>query len=142
MLKGTSVSSLETASKVASNRTPRHINSKVVLNMIRRRQPISRADLARTSGLRASTISLIVEELIASNWVLEGEVANSSRGRKPMLLSVNDQRCVIALDIHPSQTTVAIADIGGRIVAQSIVSLPDEPTRAIDAMTKAIRQLM
>ena len=129
-------------SKVASNRTPRHINSKVVLNMIRRRQPISRADLARNSGLQASTISLIVEELIASHWVLEGEVANSSRGRKPMLLSLNDQRCVIALDIHPSQTTVAIADIGGRILAQNIVSLPDQPSRAIDAMTKAIRQVM
>jgi len=110
--------------------------------MIRRRQPISRADLARTSGLRASTISLIVEELIDSGWVLEGEVAKSSRGRKPMLLSLNDQRCVIALDIHPSQTTVAIADIGGRIVAQSVVSLPAQPAQAIGAMIKAIRQVI
>jgi predicted NBD/HSP70 family sugar kinase len=135
------VSSLEAANgKVASNRTPRQINSKFILNMIRRRHPISRADLARSSGLRASTISLIVEELIASQWVLEGKVANSSRGRKPMLLSLNDQRCVIALDIHPSQTTVAIADIGGRIVAQNVVSLPSQPAQAIGAMTRAIRQ--
>jgi predicted NBD/HSP70 family sugar kinase len=59
-----------------------------------------------------------------------------------MLLSLNDQRCVIALDIHPTQTTVAIADVGGRIFAQNIVSLPAQPSRAIDAMTKAIRQVM
>ena len=110
--------------------------------MIRRRQPISRADLARRSGLRASTISLIVEELITSHWVAEGEVANSSRGRKPVLFSLNDQRCVIALDIHPSQTTLAIADLAGRIVAQSVVSLPAKPSQAIGAMTKAIRQVM
>jgi predicted NBD/HSP70 family sugar kinase len=110
--------------------------------MIRRRQPISRADLARNSGLRASTISLIVEQLIAHRWVLESEVANSSRGRKPMLLSLNDHRCVIALDIHPSRTTVAIADISGGIVAQNVVSLPDQPARAIGAMTKSIRALM
>jgi len=110
--------------------------------MIRRRQPISRADLARRSGLRASTISLIVEELIATHWVLEGEVANASRGRKPMLLSLNDQRCVIALDIHPSQTTLAIADLGGRIVAQNVLSLPTDPARAIGAMTKALRRVM
>jgi predicted NBD/HSP70 family sugar kinase len=128
--------------QVASNRTPRHINSKVVLNIIRRHQPISRADLARSSGLQASTISLIVEDLIASRWVLEGEVANSSRGRKPMLLSLNDQRCVIALDIHPSQTTVAVTDLGGRIVAQSVVSLPEEPGMAIGTMTRAIRQMI
>jgi predicted NBD/HSP70 family sugar kinase len=130
------------SSDVASNRTPRHINSKVVLNIIRRGQPISRADLARSSGLRASTISLIVEELIANGWVLEGEVANSSRGRKPMLLSLNDHRCVIALDIHPSRTTVAIADIRGGIVAQNVVTLPAQPARAIGAMTKAIRKIM
>jgi len=113
-----------------------------VLNIIRRRQPISRADLARSSGLRASTISLIVEELIAKGWVLEGEVADSSRGRKPMLLSLNDHRCVIALDIHPSRTTVAITDIKGGIVAQNVVSLPAQPTPAIGAMTKAIRQII
>jgi predicted NBD/HSP70 family sugar kinase len=137
------VRSLESAScDVASNRTPRHINSKVVLNIIRRGQPISRADLARSSGLRASTISLIVEELIANEWVLEGEVANSSRGRKPMLLSLSDHRCVIALDIHPSRTTVAIADIRGGIVAQNVVTLPVQPARAIGAMTKAIRQII
>jgi predicted NBD/HSP70 family sugar kinase len=92
--------------------------------------------------LRASTISLIVEELIANEWVLEGEVANSSRGRKPMLLSLNDHRCVIALDIHPSRTAVAIADIRGGIVAQNVVSLPAQPTRAIGAMTTAIREMM
>ena len=137
------MTSLETASrKVASNRTPRHINSKVVLNMIRRRQPVSRAYLARTSGLRASTISLIVEELIASKWVLESKVAKSSRGRKPILLSVNDRRCVIALDIHPGQTTVAVADVGGRIVAQNVLSLPSKPSQAIGAITKAIRQVL
>jgi hypothetical protein len=40
----------------ASNRTPRQINRSLVLNQIRTRQPISRADLARTSGLQRSTI--------------------------------------------------------------------------------------
>jgi len=129
-------------SKVASNRTPRHINSKVVLNIIRRRQPISRADLARSSGLRASTISLIVEELIASQWVLQGEVANSSRGRKPMLLSLNDQRCVIAVDIHPRQTTLALTEISGRIAWQSVLALPDDPKKAIARLIAAIQNVM
>jgi len=110
--------------------------------MIRRRQPISRADLARSSGLRASTISLIVEELIASQWVLQGEVANSSRGRKPMLLSLNDQRCVIAVDIHPRQTTLALTEISGRIAWQSVLALPDDPKKAIARLIAAIQNVM
>ena len=100
---------------VASNRTPRHINSRVLLNIIRRQQPLSRADLSRKSGLRPSTVSLIVDELIASGWVLEGEISKSARGRRPTMLSLNPQRCVIAVDIHPSQVTIAVVDISGRI---------------------------
>ena len=56
----------------ASSEVVRDINRRIVLNLIRTRQPISRADLARASGLQRSTISLIVEQLIEENWVLEG----------------------------------------------------------------------
>ena len=49
--------------KVASSEVVRDINRRIVLNLIRTRQPISRADLARVSGLQRSTISLIVEQL-------------------------------------------------------------------------------
>ena len=49
----------------ASNRTPRQINRDLIFNQIRINQPISRADLARYSGLQRSTISYIVEELLA-----------------------------------------------------------------------------
>ena len=50
--------------EVASSETARNINRGVVLNLIRRRQPISRADLARVSGLQRSTVSLITEQLM------------------------------------------------------------------------------
>ena len=46
-----------TQKQSASNRTPREINRNLIFNLIRRRQPISRADLARLSGLQRSTIS-------------------------------------------------------------------------------------
>ena len=58
--------------QAASSEVVRDINRSLVLNLIRTRQPISRADLARVSGLQRSTISLIVEELVDEYWVLEG----------------------------------------------------------------------
>jgi hypothetical protein len=48
----------------ASSETARRINRDIVLEMIRAHQPVSRADLARISGLQRSTISQIVEQLI------------------------------------------------------------------------------
>ena len=126
----------------ASNKTPRQINRNLVFNLIRTRQPISRADLARVSGLQRSTISLIVEDLIKERWVLDGSTGRLPRGRHPTFLELNHQRAVIALDIHPSQTTVAVTDLGGKIVAQNIVALPNDPKKAIAPIVAAIHKLI
>ncbi|HEU5340070.1 ROK family transcriptional regulator [Edaphobacter sp.] len=131
-----------TRKESASNKTPRQINRNLVFNLIRTRQPLSRADLARVSGLQRSTVSLIVEDLIAEKWILEGSMGRAPRGRRPTFLELNRQRAVIALDIHPAQTTIAVTDLGGKIVAQNVVDLPDDPTRAIQPMVAAIRKLM
>jgi predicted NBD/HSP70 family sugar kinase len=131
-----------TRKQSASNKTPRQINRNLVFNLIRTRQPISRADLARISGLQRSTISLIVEDLIRDKWILEGSTGRLPRGRRPTFLELNHQRAVIALDIHPAQTTVAVTDLGGRIVAQNIVVLPADVNKAIVPIIAAIKKLM
>jgi predicted NBD/HSP70 family sugar kinase len=126
----------------ASNKTPRQINRNLVFNLVRTRQPLSRADLARISGLQRSTVSLIVEDLIKERWILEGSTGRPPRGRRPTFLELNHQRAVIALDIHPSQTTVAVTDLGGKIVAQNVVTLPSDPNKAILSLISAIRKLI
>src|SRR5579885_3285195 len=102
----------------ASSEVVRDINRRIVLNLIRTRHPISRADLARISGLQRSTISLIVEQLIEENWVLEGPMGRLPRGRRPTFLRLNDNRAIIGVDIRPSETTVALADANGKFTYQ------------------------
>ncbi len=131
-----------TRKQAASNRTPRQINRNLVFNLIRTHQPISRADLARVSGLQRSTISLIVEDLIQHRWIIETAVALTPRGRRPTFISLNDKRAVVALDIHPGQTMVAVADLGGRIVAQSLIELPTDPKKVIPVIVACIRNML
>jgi predicted NBD/HSP70 family sugar kinase len=126
----------------ASNRTPRQINRSLVLNQIRTRQPISRADLARTSGLQRSTISNIVEGLLAEGWVVESSTGASPRGRKPTHLVVSSQKVVVAVDIHPARTTVALADMSGNISSMRQVALPSQPNRVIAAIIASIRKVI
>src|SRR5260370_35903708 len=90
----------------ASNRTPRQINRSLVLNQIRTRQPISRAALAHTSGLQRSTISSIVEGLLAERWVVESSIGEIPRGREPPHLVVGTKQAVDALDILQQRTTM------------------------------------
>src|SRR4030095_3977951 len=70
---------------VARPDTIRTINRQIVLNYVRERSPISRAEIAHETALQRSTISLIVEELKADGLIeeLEGE---STGGRPPVLL--------------------------------------------------------
>ena len=130
------------AKQGASNRTPRQINRSLVLNQIRTRQPISRADLARTSGLQRSTISTIVEGLLAEGWVVESSVGASPRGRKPTHLVVSSNKVVVAVDIHPARTTVALADMSGNISSLRQFVLPSQPKRVIAAIIAAIRAII
>jgi len=126
----------------ASNKIPRQINRNLIFNQIRTRQPISRADLARVSGLQRSTVSLIVEELLAERWIVEGSMGRLPRGRRPTFLNVNSQRGVLALDIHPSQTTLAIADLGGAIIAQNLIPLPEDPQKVVATIVSAIQRII
>jgi predicted NBD/HSP70 family sugar kinase len=126
----------------ASNRTPRHINRNLIFNQIRTRQPISRADLARTSGLQRSTVSLIVEELLRERWIVEGLIGDAPRGRKPTGLVVNDKRTVLAVDVHPAQTTLAVADLSGRITGQKQLQLPSDPKKVIRAIVSEIKEII
>ena len=126
----------------ASNRIARQINRNLIFNQVRTMQPISRADLARASGLQRSTVSVIVEELIAERWIVEGSTGKSPRGRKPTFLNLNNQRGVLALDVHPSQTALAVVDLSGRIVAQNMIALPENPKKVIGVILGAIEKML
>src|SRR6516225_1757810 len=116
--------------QAASSEVVRDINRRIVLNLIRTRQPISRADLARVSGLQRSTISLIVEELIEENWVLEGPTGRLPRGRRPTFLRLNDERVIIGVEVRPAQMTVALAAVNGKFSWQQVVPTPPDPKLA------------
>jgi len=134
--------SLDSNVQIASNRTPRRINRNLLFNLIRTRQSISRSDLARASGLQNSTVSVIVEELIADGWIVEGSSGHLPRGRRPVFLEIDSHRAVIALDVHPAQITVGMSDLGGNFIAQSIIALPAKRNNALSTIVSGISKFI
>ncbi len=128
--------------QVASSEAIRNVNRRIVLNLIRTRHPISRADLARASGMQRSTISLIVEELIEENWVIEGATGRPPRGRRPTYLRLNQDRIIVGVDIRPTQTTVALADVNGSFIAQETFPTPRDPATAVWLLAKRIKAIV
>jgi predicted NBD/HSP70 family sugar kinase len=128
--------------QVASSETARDINRGVVLNLIRRRQPISRADLARVSGLQRSTVSLITEQLIRERWVVYGPTGRLPRGRRPTFLRLNDRRALVVADLRPVQSTIAVADVNGNFLSQEAMPTPVDPQTTTKNLTARIRYQM
>ena len=131
----------QTLVQTASSEVVRDINRRSVWNLIRTRQPISRADLARLSGLQRSTVSLIVEELIDEGWVLEGPTGRLPRGRRPTFLRLNEERLIVGVVVRPLQTTVALADVNGRFLSREVLETPPGPKAGMQAIVSAIRRL-
>jgi predicted NBD/HSP70 family sugar kinase len=131
-----------TNTQVASSQTARDINRGVVLNLIRRRQPISRAELARVSGLQRSTVSLITEQLIREKWVVSGPTGRLPRGRRPTFLRLNERRAVLVADLRPEQTTVGVADVNGRFLTQQAIPTAAHPQTMAASLSERMCQLM
>src|SRR5438445_965353 len=66
--------------------TIRDINRQIVLNYVREREPISRAEIARETALQRSTISTIVDSLQREGLVEEIGEGESTGGRRPTML--------------------------------------------------------
>ena len=66
-------------------------NSTLLFNLVRKMAPISRADLARLSGLSPATVTVLMEELLENQWIRElpPSVVPGTRGRRPIQLEVN-----------------------------------------------------
>src|SRR5215831_2431702 len=103
---------------VARSNTIRGINRQIVLNYVRERAPISRAEIAHETALQRSTVSLIVDELKADGLVEEYS-GESTGGRPPILLSLRTAEAVaIGVDLGTARTIVATSDLAGRVLDQ------------------------
>lgn len=129
--------------RVASSETARDINRRIVLNLVRKHQPISRASLARHSGMQRSTVSSITEQLIAERWVVEGATGHLPRGRKPTFLHLNPDRAgIIGVDIHPNTTMLAVSTMDMRILAHESMPTGREPQDFIERLGRRIKDLV
>jgi predicted NBD/HSP70 family sugar kinase len=130
--------------QAARSNTIRDINRQIVLNYVREREPISRAEIARETALQRSTISTIVEELQAFGLVEEIGAGESTGGRRPTLLRLRAAGAMaIGVDIGPTSTTVASSDLAGRVLGQQVFETsPDfeETLQSIIRQVKGIAQ--
>jgi glucokinase-like ROK family protein len=102
--------------RTADQNWVREQNLAVVLNYVwEAREPVSRAQLATRSGLNKSTVSSLVEQLIAWGFLGELGLAGPAVGRPGRLLNINpDAGLILGVEIGVGFVAVALADFCAR----------------------------
>ncbi len=141
--KSSSKANASRAPVTATPKTVRHLNRAVVLDLIRHHQPLSRAELARLSGIHRSNISNIVDDLTSKGLLREERAINFGRGRTPDLISLDQAAFrVMAISLLRSRTTVAVATLAGNIESSFTFVTPEKPQEFAAAVEGAYYTLL
>lgn len=96
------------------------VNKSTILNKVRQYGPISRAEIAKDTGITPPTVSSIVKELIDEKLVVESVLGESQGGRKPTMLLLNkNDHYVIGVDAGSDSIKVCVSDLVGTILVRS-----------------------
>jgi Transcriptional regulator/sugar kinase len=91
-------------------------NRRLVLNIIRKK-PVSRAGIARITGLTRAAVTIIVEEMLNEGLLIESGTGEAEFGRKPILLDINPN-CFYAIGLSVTRhgCFTGIIDIKGNLL--------------------------
>ncbi|MFO7778595.1 MAG: ROK family transcriptional regulator [Nitriliruptoraceae bacterium] len=124
----------------ASSQDARTVNRRSVLHAVASGAAVTRADLARLTGLTRPTISSLVDELSADGLVVELGPGISAGGKRPTLLGIDlAARQVIAIDASVRPFVGILADLSGTEHATAVAADVADPT---DALVGLIEELM
>ena len=134
-----------TALRRGSRELLRDLNSSLLIELVRESRPISRAALARQSGLSAATVSNIVARLIERGILVEVATAPANGGRPPVLLDIDATGgYVIGIKLRGDGLTTVVCDLDAQVVAslETAVSLVGDPEAAVAAIEAETRRAL
>jgi glucokinase-like ROK family protein len=124
--------------KTADQAFLRETNLSTVLRLIHTQSPISRAQLAVTSGLNKSTVSSLVDELLAKHLVHETGSNSGVAGRPATWLEINPHAgLIIGVELGVDFVSVAVTDL-----LRNVIWRKKEDTNPADHQDKMIEQTL
>jgi hypothetical protein len=117
----------------------KEINEKLLLRGIYSNEGIDRASLAKLTGLSPATVTKVVGELIESGLVEETGVADSTGGRKPILLSIQPKKlCVLGLKIGVGYLDYSLTDLFGTVLVSERRLLDNQSPEEVVSATETV----
>lgn len=118
----------------------REMNLSLVLHRLQAGAPLSRSGLAAETGLNKTTVSSLVDELIARGLAHEiGLEATNATGRPGMLVALREAAGVIVgVEVGVGCVTVLLTDLGAHIHWRETLAIP-APTPQEQVIAETVR---
>ncbi|WP_196000189.1 ROK family transcriptional regulator [Clostridium sp. 1001271B_151109_B4] len=105
----------------------KQLNVSAVLKVIRENGSLSRADVAKITGLTPASVTNITKMLIEDEYLVECKVGQSSGGRPPIILELNpNARYVIGIGIGVGVIDVVITNLSAEIILKKSIEINEE----------------
>lgn len=96
-----------------------------ILELIRKKGPVSKADISRVLGYNIVTITNYVDYYVNKRIILEVGLDVSSGGRRPELLELNARSgYVVGVDVGPEHITAVVTDLKINCMTKSRIARP------------------
>lgn len=120
----------------------KQLNISVVLKAIMSNGALSRAEIAKITGLTPASITNITKELMEKGYLVQSRIGESSGGRPPIILELNpDARHIIGVNIGVGKIEVVISNIAAEILAKKSMDLENQD-RSKDNILRLIISLI
>lgn len=123
----------------------REINRMALVRVIQRIPGLSRAELAKETGLTKSTVSLLVQDLIDEGWLREADVQSTGAiGRRPTPLFLDSDRlAMIGAEVSVENISVLTVSLTGEVLTEASEPLPGtQPAVVIRHLAQLIAKLV
>lgn len=119
-------------------------NRALILNSVRKYEPVSRTRIKEVTGIRLASITALVKELSEEGFLREVGVGDSERGRKQVLLELNSgNRFVVGVEFEADQVIGVVADLKARIATKTRLAFADHRRETIiEGIKRAIREVI
>jgi len=126
-----------------NSKVGRDINRSIILNTVRRRQPISRTEISALTELNKGTVSNIVATLIDEELLVESPHPVRGIGRNPVHLSVRQGKHFVgAISLDAPVSSVAVVDIDGSVrTREEFQTESTSPEALVDRCMKRLSAL-
>ena len=115
-----------------------------ILEILRRRGPISRPEISKEMGVNVVTISSYIDDFIRNKLVQEKELDISVGGRRPVLLDLNPQAgYIIGVGLNLMNMVGLLVDLKGNIVTKTQIVRPRASVREItECLLEIVREIL